>query len=160
MRQLECRYAGLAAQNRPDLRADATRLVKVVVVPVQNHLAPRRKCSCRALLANSRAARQHKQPHHQPGGGVARHGRLSDGRVLLDELESRVLGAEQRLDRHDAIIHHERLERPVVVLVCDLAKREQRVFRPIAREHRNGGQGVILAPWHDRLASRLLMHDL
>ena len=50
------------------------------------------------------------------------------------------LGAEQRLDWHAAIINHERLTGACVVLVGNLAQREQCVLWPVAREHHDGRQ--------------------
>ena len=43
---------------------------------------------------------------------------------------------QQRLKRLGAVVDHERLQRPVVLL-RDLAQREQRVLRPVARQHRH-----------------------
>ena len=144
-RQLDRRDVGVACQDGLHLRAHASRLVEVVVVPVEQHLAPGHTSRLQAFLADGRAAWQDEQPHAQ-----APRRRVGPGAHLLDDRRQAfrrkhgqvwILQPQQLLDGNRAIVNHQGLERAPVVLHGDLTQREQRILGPIAGEHNDGGEG-------------------
>jgi len=70
--QLERRDVCVADQDGRHLRAHSSRLVEVVVVPVEDHLAPGRSSRLHAFLADGRAPRHGEQPHAEPPLGCVR----------------------------------------------------------------------------------------
>ena len=137
VRQPERRELGLARDDRRHLRPHPVGHVDVVVVPVDDDLAPGRDGCRGALLADRGVARHDAQSHGQPG----RVGDRNPRRIVVDELKGGKLGPKNRLEGDGTVVHDERLER-AVVLRGDLAQCEQHVLRPIAREHHDGRKGV------------------